>query len=200
MTLKPNVAILATVKQTNTHNTVEIHMKNSKALVLGSVAATTVAVAADAAAVTFRNDTRRLRAYTLFTTGLPNRAALGNTAFRASIINALREEFKMTLASAAATYNVVKKLAVEQKLTEDFGRTPAAPKEPKAAKAPKEPKAAKPSAKAVAAAEAATEGTVKVVRAKDGQEVAAGITLAEAQKMVDAAVKQKKAKLEIEVA
>lgn len=156
----------------------------------------------NAAEVKFREDTRRQRAYDLFVSTLSTRTEVGNTAFRRSITDRLQEEFNMTIASAAATYNIVKKLAVEQGLCENFGRTPAAPKPAKEPKAKKERKTGKApvDAAAQAAADAATEGTVRVVRAKDNAVVAEGITIAEAQAMVEQAVKQKKAKLEVEVA
>lgn len=139
---------------------------------------------AQATAVNFRNDSRRAFAFNLFTSLLPQRAELGNTEFRKQVLVGMEKEFNMTRASASATYNVVKKLAVEQELCEDFGRTPAAPKPAK------EPKARKTGSKAAAK-------TVNVVRAKDQKVVAEGISIAEAQELVAKAAKQKKAKLEI---
>jgi len=129
----------------------------------------------------FRLNTSRALALALFTSMLPQREALGNTEFRKGVIAELMEQQKMTLASAAATYNIVKKYAVETGVVEEFGRTPAAPNAPKA------PKAKKAKAPAL----------VNVVRNKDGVAVAEGVTQAEAEEIIAKAVKGKKAKLVI---
>lgn len=132
----------------------------------------------------FRLNTSRAFALDLFTAKLPKRAELGNTEFRNTVLTTMQEEMNMTRASAAATYNIVKKYAVAEGLCEDFGRTPA---EPKPAK---EPKAKKPK-------QAAKVETVNVARAKDGKFVAEGVTVAEAEELIAKATKQKKAKLVI---
>jgi hypothetical protein len=133
----------------------------------------------------FRPGTSRATALDIFTQMLPQRAELGNTEFRKGVIAKMMEEQGMTLASAAATYNIIKKYAVNNQIVDDFGRTPAEPKPAKAAKkAPKQE--AKPEVK-----------TVNVARAKDGKVVAEGVTEAEAQELIAKAVKQKKAKLVI---
>jgi hypothetical protein len=126
----------------------------------------------------FRLATSRALALELFVSLLDSREDLGNTEFRKSVIAELIEQQNMTLASAAATYNIVKKYAVETKLVEEFGRTPAAPKAPKAEKVA-EPK------------------LVNVVRNKDGVAVAEGVTVAEAEDIIAKAFKGKKAKLVI---
>lgn len=126
----------------------------------------------------FREGTSRAVALELFTSMLPKRAELGNTEFRKAVIAEMMETQKMTLASAAATYNIVKKYAVAQELCEDFGRTPAAPKPAKAKKAAK-------------------QKTVNVVRKKDGQVEAEGVTVAEAEELIEKARKGKKAALQI---
>jgi biotin carboxyl carrier protein len=148
---------------------------------------TTVAPVATVATVVkpvFRLSTSRAFALKLFTSMLAKRAELGNTEFRNTVLSTMQEELNMTRASAAATYNIVKKYAVANKMCEDFGRTPA---EPKAAKAPKAPKAAK----------APVVTTVNVARVKDGAFVAENVTVAEAEAIIAKATKQKKAKLVI---
>lgn len=123
----------------------------------------------------FREGTSRAFALDLFTRLLPQRTEIGNTAFRDKVLSTMQEEQNMSRASAAATYNIVKKYAVEQELCEDFGRTPAQPK-------PKKAKKAK---------------TVNVVRKKDGNVVAKNVTEAEAKDMIEKARKGKKAALAI---
>ena len=125
---------------------------------------------------TFREGSSRALALELFTSMLPKRAEQGNTEFRKSVIAALQEQQNMSLASAAATYNVIKKYAVANDMCEDFGRTPA------------EPKPAKKAKKAT---------TVNVVRKKDGEVVAEGVTQAEAEELIEKARKAKKAALQI---
>lgn len=122
---------------------------------------------------TFRNETRRAYAFALFASLLPQRATIGNTALRQQVINGVAKQFNMTVASAAATYNMVKKEAVAQGLCEDFGRDGSKSTPTVSLK------------------------TVKLVRAKDKAVVAEGITVAEAEELIAKAVKQKKAKLEI---
>ena len=129
----------------------------------------------------FRLNTSRAQALELFLSFLPQREELGNTAFRKAVVEGLMEAQNTTLASSAATYNIVKKYAISEGLCEDFGRTPAAPKAPKASK-PKQ---------------AAKVETVNVARAKDGELVAEGVTVAEAEELIAKATKQKKAKLVI---
>lgn len=124
----------------------------------------------------FREGTSRAVALELFTNLLPQRETLGNTEFRKAVIADMMEQQNMTLASAAATYNIIKKYAVANGIVEDFGRTPAAPKPAKAKKAP---------------------ATVNVVRKKDGKVVAEGVTKAEAEELIEKARKAKKATLEI---
>lgn len=134
----------------------------------------------------FRLGTSRATALDIFTEMLPQRETLGNTEFRKGVIAKMMEDQNMTLASAAATYNIIKKYAVSNKIVDDFGRTPAEPKPAKnaAKKAPKqEPKQ--------------EVETVNVARAKDGEVVAKDVTEAEAQELIAKAVKQKKAKLVI---
>lgn len=128
---------------------------------------------------TFREGSSRALALELFTSMLPKRSELGNTEFRKSVIAGLQEQQNMSLASAAATYNVIKKYAVANDLCEDFGRTPAEPKPAKKAKKAKK----------------AT--TVNVVRKKDGEVVAEGVTQAEAEELIEKARKAKKAALQI---
>lgn len=130
----------------------------------------------------FRLNTSRAFALALFTANLAKRAELGNTEFRNTVLSTMQEEMNMTRASAAATYNIVKKYAVAEGICEDFGRTPA---EPKPAK---EPKAKKPKQ---------APKTVNVARAKDGKFVAENVTVAEAEELIAKATKQKKAKLVI---
>jgi hypothetical protein len=162
----------------------------SKTTVIAVIGAT-AAIAATATATVvevkpvFRLNSSRSFALQLFTSKLPTRATLGNTEFRNTVLSTMQEEMNMTRASAAATYNIVKKYAVANELCEDFGRTPA---EPKAAKAPKAPKA--PKAEPVVV-------TVNVARAKDGVFVAENVTQAEAEAIIAKATKQKKAKLVI---
>jgi biotin carboxyl carrier protein len=132
----------------------------------------------------FRLSTSRAFALKLFAAKLPTRATVGNTEFRNTVLSTMQEELNMTRASAAATYNIVKKYAVANKMCENFGRTPA---ETKAAKAPKAPKAAK----------APVVTTVNVARVKDGAFVAENVTVAEAEAIIAKATKQKKAKLVI---
>jgi len=134
----------------------------------------------------FRAGTSRAVALELFTAKLPERSTLGNTEFRKAVIADMMEQQKMTLASAAATYNIVKKYAVAEELCEDFGRTPAEPKPAKAKKA----KAEEPK-------EEAAPATVNVVRKKDGVAVAEGVTVAEAEELIEKARKGKKAALQI---
>jgi len=132
----------------------------------------------------FRLATSRAIALELFVSLLDTREELGNTEFRKSVIAELMEQQSMTLASAAATYNIVKKYAIQTELVEDFGRTPAAPKAEKAPKAPKAEKVAEPK-------------LVDVVRNKDGVAVAEGVTVADAEELIAKAFKGKKAKLVI---
>ena len=119
---------------------------------------------------TFRNETKRAFAFDLFVSLLPQRTAIGNTAFRKQVLVGLEDKFNMTRASAAATYNAVKKAAVAQGLCEEFGRAASTPK---------------------------VTLRVNVVRAKDKQVVAEDVTVAEAQELVAKAIRQKKAKLEL---
>jgi len=152
---------ITTIENTNTNTAVEVAIEKKPV---------------------FRLATSRALALELFVSLLDTREELGNTEFRKSVIGELMEQQKfMTLASAAATYNIVKKYAVETELVEEFGRTPAAPKAPKAPKAEKvsEPK------------------LVNVVRNKDGVAVAEGVTVAEAEDIIAKAFKGKKAKLVI---
>jgi len=129
-------------------------------------------------AVSFRNDTRRQRAYELFVSTLPTRATVSDTAFRKNILNTLQTEFNMSVASAAATYNIVKHAATTAGLCEQFGRDPETRK--LQARAPK-----------------IELGMVNVVRAKDGAIVAQGVARKQAEEMLAKAIAQKKAKLEI---
>jgi hypothetical protein len=165
-----------------------MNTKNTAIAVIAATTATT-AIAATTPAVevkpVFRLSTSRAFALKLFAAKLPTRAIVGNTEFRNTVLSTMQEELNMTRASAAATYNIVKKYAVANKMCEDFGRTPA---EPKAAKAPKAPKA--PKAEPVVT-------TVNVARAKDGVFVAENVTQAEAEAIIAKATKQKKAKLVI---
>jgi hypothetical protein len=158
---------------------------NTKTTAIAVIAATT-AIAATTTVVevkpVFRLSTSRAFALTLFTDTLSTRAIVGNTEFRNTVLSTMQEKMSMTRASAAATYNIVKKYAVANKMCEDFGRTPA---EPKAAKAPKAPKAEP------------VVTTVNVARAKDGVFVAENVTQAEAEAIIAKATKQKKAKLVI---
>ncbi len=130
----------------------------------------------------FRAGTSRAVALDLFTAKLPQRAELGNTEFRKAVIADMMEQQNMTLASAAATYNIIKKFAVANEMVEDFGRTPA------------EPKPAKKAPKQEAKQE---EAKVNVARKKDGEVVAEGVTEAEANELIEKARKGKKAALQI---
>lgn len=120
---------------------------------------------------TFRNNTRRNYAYTVFVDAQAMRTTAGDTAFRQHCIDMIRAEFKVSVAAAAAVYNSVKKAAVAQGVCEEFGRTPTEAKH--------------------------EVRLVDVVRARDKGVVATGITLVEAKAIVDKAIRQKKAKLEI---
>ncbi|MAI07982.1 MAG: hypothetical protein CMF61_03395 [Magnetococcales bacterium] len=133
----------------------------------------------------FRAGTSRAVALDLFTAKLPQRAELGNTEFRKAVIADMMEQQNMTLASAAATYNIIKKYAVANEIVDDFGRTPAEPKPAKTAK-----KASKQEAKQ-------EEAKVNVARKKDGEVVAEGVTEAEANALIEKARKGKKAALQI---
>lgn len=132
---------------------------------------------------------------------LPQRAELGNTAFRKAVMDAIMLAFKCSLASAATHYNhsfkEVKKTNPE--LVVGLGR-------PENKKGGRKKKVV---AEVVAANEEQQENTeantdaavaeqlYTVVKCKDQTVVAEGLTLAQATTLVERAAANKKAKLEV---
>lgn len=142
---------------------------------------------------------------------LPQRAELGNTAFRKAVMDSIMEDFGCSLASAATHYNHSFKLVKSEDptLVEGLGR----PEDKKGGRKKKEPPVAEGAPAAAAAeAEGATEGAetteqeslaaaepllYTVVKAKDKTVVASGLTQEQADALIARATAQKKAKLEI---
>jgi hypothetical protein len=124
----------------------------------------------------FRINSRRNWVFEKFVQDLSFRDQVGNTAFRQHIIQATRNQFGVGVAAAATLYNAAKGLAVAQGVCEEFGRTKAA--------------GSKRSKKAEVR-------LVDVVRSKDRNVVASSVTMEEATAIVEKAIRQKKAKLEI---
>jgi hypothetical protein len=117
---------------------------------------------------------------------LPQRAALGNTAFRAAVMNHIVEEFGIPVTSAATHYNhsFQKCREASPELVEGLGRA-------EHKKGGRKPKAV--AREFVDADGVQTEFTVK--RCSDGATIAQTLTFEDARCMVRKAVAQKKAKL-----
>lgn len=122
---------------------------------------------------------------------LPQRAELGNTAFRAAVIRYAMDEFDITLASAATHYNhafkEAKKVPELAETLEGLGRA----EDKKGGRKPKV------RVETTAVAEyAEVEQTEFTVRKKsDGTVVAEGLSFDNARSLVARAAAQKKSKL-----
>ena len=109
---------------------------------------------------------------------LPQRAELGNTAFRKAVMAAAVAQFSISVASAATHYNHTLKTvrAADPTLVEGLGR----PEDKKGGRKPVH--------------------TVDVIKVKSGELVVAGISRAKAEELISAAVAKKGvAKLTIRV-
>jgi hypothetical protein len=106
---------------------------------------------------------------------LPNRAEMGNTAFRKAVMDSFVTAFAITVASAATHYNHSLKMqkAADPKSVADLGR----------------PEDKKGGRKAI--------HTVTVIKVKTGEVVAEGISAAKAEALITTAAAKKKAKLKI---
>jgi hypothetical protein len=106
---------------------------------------------------------------------LPRRAEMGNTAFRAAVMNAAVAQYGISVASAATHYNHTLKFirAADASLVEDLGR----------------PEGKKGGRKVVKA--------VTVIKMKTGEVVAEGISRAKANELLIAAIGKGKTKLVI---
>lgn len=115
---------------------------------------------------------------------LPQRAAMGNTAFRAAVMNHIVEEFGIPVTSAATHYNhsFQKCREANPELVAGLGRA----EDKKGGRKPKE--VAREFVEAVQ-----TEFAVK--RCSDGATIAQALTFEDARNMVRKAVAQKKARL-----
>jgi len=116
---------------------------------------------------------------------LPQRAAMGNTAFRKAVMSYAMEEFSITLASAATHYNhafqVVRTATPD--LVKDLGRA----EDKKGGRKPKT---------ATVEAVVEVEQTVfTVLKKSDSTVIAEGLSFEQARDMVNRATAQKKAKL-----
>jgi hypothetical protein len=142
---------------------------------------------------------------------LPQRAEMGNTAFRKAVMQFIMNEYNITLASAATHYNHAFKLVKEAnpELVDGLGR----PEDKKGGRKPKaKPEARDPlvfapfetkdqhqarmQAETAALNAAAPEQTVFTVKKKsDGTVVAEGLSLEDAKALVEKAKAAKKAAL-----
>jgi len=115
---------------------------------------------------------------------LPQRAAMGNTAFRAAVMSHIVEEFGIPVTSAATHYNhsFQKCREASPELVEGLGR-------PDDKKGGRKPKAVAREFVEVVQ----TEFAVK--RCSNGATIAEGLSFEDARCMVQKAVAQKKAKL-----
>jgi hypothetical protein len=104
---------------------------------------------------------------------LPQRAEMGNTAFRAAVMGAAVAQYGISVASAATHYNHSLKFvrSVDAELVEGLGR----PEDKKGGRKPLV--------------------TVTVVKLKTGEVVAAGLSRAKAMELVAASLAKGKAKL-----
>jgi hypothetical protein len=130
---------------------------------------------------------------------LPQRAQLGNTAFRKAVMDSIMEDFGCSLASAATHYNHAFKIAraTHAEQLEGLGR----PEDKKGGRKKKEPEQTAPVEGVVTTEQepvaAAAPVLYTVVKAKDKTVVAAGLTQEQADALIARAAAQKKAKLEI---
>ena len=137
--------------------------------------------------------TKGIRSATIaaFIAALPQRATLGNTGFRKSVMSTIMEAHGITLASAATHYNHALKLQRETapETVLGLGR----PEDKKGGRKPK----------VVATTEVPAETAapvvqlVNVVKAKDGSVVAVGLTVEAANELIEKAAAAKKSKLAI---
>lgn len=68
-------------------------------------------------------NSKRQQAIAIFNSALPQREALGSTAFRKQVLAEIEAKTGASRASAASMYNTAKKMAVEAGDTVDFARS-----------------------------------------------------------------------------
>jgi hypothetical protein len=131
---------------------------------------------------------------------LPQRAELGNTAFRKAVMDSLQENFSCSIASAATHYNhsFKKVKAANPELVEGLGR----PEDKKGGRKRKAAVEAAPVEPAPVLLLGYTPAPVApqlftVVKSKDKAVVAEGLTKEQADALIERAATQKKAKLEV---
>jgi hypothetical protein len=139
--------------------------------------------------------TKGIRAATIaaFIATLPQRAELGNTGFRKTVMSKIMTDHGITLASAATHYNHALKLQRETapETVLDLGR----PEDKKGGRKPKV--VATTDAVAAETPAAPVVQLVNVVKVKDGSVVAVGLTVEAANELIEKAAAAKKSKLAI---
>lgn len=117
-------------------------------------------------------------AVSTFNSTLPQRAELGNTKFRAEVMNLIIMAFGVSISSASTHYNHALQLAKKENPTavEGLGR----PDDKKGGRKPIH--------------------VVDVVKVRNGEVVATGLSRAAAEKLIQAAADNNKAKLKIKEA
>jgi hypothetical protein len=123
--------------------------------------------------------TQGIRAYAnnRFAFYLPQLAEIGNTAFRAKVMNSVVAKFGIGIASAATHYNHALKMqrAADPKSVEGLGR----PEDKKGGRKPIH--------------------TVDVIKVKTGEVVASGVSKGAAELLISRAAASRKAKLAVKV-